>query len=283
MAQIQSSRGLAVLGVKAGNDKLGSGVHTTSVTQLSCPDGENNSYRCPLYDSGCYAEGGFLGMPKGTTTLVNKAAGLDRKEGSASSEFTPLDAAKDEAEVITKVVQSQKKLPDAKWPLMRLHIVGDAVTAECARTIAGAVGDYPALIDTPGMKVQKVWGYTHAWRSVDRGAWGSHISMMASCDGPDDVQRAWSRGFGACIVVPCFKSKTAYDSGLGFKILPCPNESLPAVNGKKVLCKDCRLCLRDKWLKDKGMVIAFKVHHGNAKVKEALKEKLYPVFGRCGE
>jgi len=285
MASLLSSRGLVAFGDKTGNDKLGSGVHTTSASQVSCPDGSNNNYRCPLYDAGCYAEGGFLGMPNGTTTKINKNAGLDRREGSDSSRYTPEDVAEDEAEVISQVVAKQQKMKADKWPLMRLHIVGDAVNNTCVKIIAKAVGAYPALIKSVGMTVQKVWCYTHAWRNVDRSSWGNHISILASCDNPEDVKRAWARGYAAAIVVPCFKSPQVYDSGLGFKILPCPNESKPPdpKTGKLMECKRCRLCLRDEWLNSQGFVIAFKVHHANRKVKAELQERLYPIFGRCGK
>lgn len=291
MGSIWSSRKLAVLGVKAGNSKLGEGAgapHTTSVSQLSCPDGQNNSYRCPLYGGGgCYAEDGRLAM--GTTKKVNDAAGLDRSKGSSSSQYTAQDVADDEAEVISQVVASQAKLPPNKWPLMRLHIVGDAPTDEAAKTLRDAVGDYPHHDQIPG---ERVWAYTHAWRTVSRSSWGDHISVLASCDTPEDVIEAHSRGYAAAIVVPCFKRKAAYDSGYGFKILPCLEESdkpenlcggVKAAKGEETVgtnfCKTCRLCLQDKRLRNNKLVIAFAVHNAVPSKKSALKKKLLPVFG----
>ena len=272
MATLTSSRGLAKFGVKEGNTKLGPGVHTTSVAQVSCPDGHNSSYRCPLYGNGCYAEDGRFAMPGGTTSKVNAAAGLKFGAGSDSAKFGPKEAAEDEVEVI---VQALGKGKLEKGRLLRLHIVGDAVSDDIASMLRGAVGSYPDY--APGTK--GAWVYTHAWRSVSRSSWGGNISVIASCDTPDSAKQAMGRGYAAAVVVPCFKDNKAYDSGHGFKIQPCPEE---AFKGKGIVCKKCRLCLQDERLRDQNKVIAFEAHNANRRKERQLKDKLARIFGACG-
>lgn len=193
---------------------------TTYAAQPSCP------LSCPFLDGGgCYAETGRLGMF--VTRPLNEAA--------ASSDATLLDVALAEAEAIDSLT------PIGGRPL-RLHTVGDCSTDEAARIVSAAAERY---MECGG---GQVWTYTHAWRVVARASWG-RVSVLASCETPADVVRAHGRGYATAMVVDSFESDRLHDG-----VLPCPQMT------RGVSCSDCRLCMDDQGLRDRGYSIGFEVH-----------------------
>jgi hypothetical protein len=108
-----------------------------------------------------------------------------------------------------------------------------------------------------------VWSYTHAWRRVPRAAWGG-VSILASCESPEQVRRAWERGYAAALVVAHFPQEGAHDLA-GVRVLPCPWQS------RGVTCRDCRLCWDDTRLLERRLAIGFAAHgSGAARVRWAL-------------
>jgi hypothetical protein len=260
---------LATTVINTGNPKVGVST-ATYAAQVSCPNGENTNYRCPLYGNGCYAEEGPVGW---TTKRLNKDAGL-RSYSDPNARFSPLDVAMDEAESMNQTHKSWLKKKKNNW--VRLHVVGDSVTSECAKIVSSAAERYVASSGVAGAK--NVWNYTHAWRAVPRDAWSSKISVLASCDKVEDLPKAHSKGYATAIVLPQeFMEELGRQQNVefgksfmlpnGFKAIPCPYEIAKLVPGaKKRQCVECHLCMRDEWLKNSKCVIAFAAHTSKAEV-----------------
>jgi len=248
--------------VNSANAKVGKAL-STYAAQVSCPNGSNASYRCPLYGDGCYAE---LGNTQAgfTTNRLNKAAGLGSYE-DPSSPYTPEQVAEDEAAGLVATYKEWKKKRLNPW--VRLHVVGDCVTPAAVRILNEAIGPYVESV--PG-GAKNVWNYTHAWRDVPRSAWRSDISVLASCDTEDDIPKAYAAGYPGAIVVPRYvqaegkKVGSAYKLDNGFTIIPCPYEVGRLVKGKQLQCVDCKLCMKDDFLRKSKAVIAFAAHGGGA-------------------
>jgi hypothetical protein len=225
------------------NRKLGP-VATTSVSQVSCPQG------CPWYDGGrhgspCYANNGFLGW---STAKLNGAEG------------NHIDAAREEAEVIQRLSGSRP---------LRLHVVGDCKDTRSAQLVAKASHVYKAKHGEP------VWTYTHAWKQVSRKAWGD-VSVLASCDTSGEVVQASAQGYATAIVVDYFESSKTYVRD-GIKIVPCPQET-----GRIGFCTDCRLCFKDDLLRRANITIGFEAHSGGArKMREKLTQIERTRAGGC--
>jgi hypothetical protein len=206
------------------NAKIGPS-HATYVTQDSCP-------ACPLKGSGCYAEHGNMAF---VSRRLNKA--------SAGQELSPEAIARAEADAIAEKLSGRLDL--------RLHVVGDCKTSEAAHIVSEAA-----------LKVLKngrdAWTYTHAWRDVDRSAWG-RLSALASCEKPAQVSEAQERGYATALVIPEFQSDKKYDYE-GVQVIPCPSQT------REVRCVDCRLCFDDKRLRDKNLTIGFEAHGSRFKV-----------------
>ncbi len=169
---------------------------------------------------------------------------------------TPQQLAEEEAAGIDRI-----RLPRG-FP-MRLHDVGDAPTNAAARTISAAADRYRERGGGP------VWAYTHAWRQVDRRWWGG-VSILASCDLPQDIALAHERGYATALVVPDFgwrgtgrftgrmeamepnASRYTLD---GHALLPCPEQTGRAAN-----CASCRLCWDAPRLLRDRLTIAFQEH-----------------------
>jgi hypothetical protein len=79
------------------------------------------------------------------------------------------------------------------------------------------------------------------------------VSVLASCERPEDAAAAMRRGYAAALVVERFDRDAAYQCG-PVKVLPCPNQT------RDVQCRDCRLCWDDRRLRDAGLVIGFEAH-----------------------
>lgn len=281
---------LAVASLKSANSKTGD-CYVTSAAQQSCPNGKNNVYRCPFIEGkGCYAEQANQGV---WTNILNTTA--------AAAEADSLEIAKAEAAAIEKLAAYLNTYENGPSKLLRIHIVGDAVTADSARVIAEAAKPFVRrnaeiatlfsrnqegrLIGNGGRGDSKVWAYTHGWRTVPREAWGE-VSVLASCETQEDMEEAYAKGYALAAVVKKYENEhlwksgeeqrwKAYPSG-NFIILPCPNEAGSpskldpdtgkSVEGKKPQCFECGLCLKEKMLREKRMVIAFETHGSSTKV-----------------
>lgn len=194
---------------------------------------------CPFLGNGCYAEYGFTGMF--TTSRLNRAD-------------TP-----DLTAVFLREAELIRALPGTR-PL-RLSVVGDVPTAEAAGILAAASAEYTAKHGQP------VWAYTHWWATVPRRAWGS-VSVLASCETPALVCKARRRGYAAALVVPSFPGRAAFRAG-GETVVPCPSQTA----GKT--CAECRLCTRDRTLRDRGVTVGFAPHgSGTGAVRRAVELKL---------
>jgi len=204
---------------RSDNRKLGA-VSATYVSQGSCPRD------CPFYGAGCYAEYGFVSV---TTRRLNDADG-----GLSAGRLALLEAA--------AIDGLSGRRP------MRLHVVGDCRTNAAARTVGAAARRYAKRGG------QRVWTYTHAWRRVRRESWGEGVSVLASCETPQQVREAQAAGYATAMVVPTHKQAAAYDHG-GVKVVPCPAQTRVGVT-----CESCRLCWDDGRLRRAGLTIAFAAH-----------------------
>lgn len=204
---------------ESGNSKIGK-VSATYATQATCPAD------CALRGSGCYAEGGMVGMH---TRKLNASPDVNLSV--------------DELAMIEAV---QIAGLSGNHPL-RIHVVGDATTDTAARLLASAA-EYHT-----NKHGQKVWTYTHAWRTVERKSWGS-VSVFASCETAEDAKLAMAKGYAAAIVVSQHKSAKSYSED-GVKLIPCPQQT-----GRAATCVECGLCMRDRSMRDVKGVIAFEVH-----------------------
>lgn len=263
---VNGPENLAKAVVNSNNAKVGLSLGTYAA-QASCPDGVNSSYRCPLYGDGCYAEEGQV---NNVTHKLNQTSGLSgHKPGSADA--SPLDVAKDEAAALELIQPLWKKKRVNNW--VRLHVVGDAVTAECAKVISAAA---ELCVEGGHGDAKNVWNYTHAWRQVPRSAWSSRISVLASCDTIDDLPKAASKGYPLAMVMSRenmealgkqqnkeFGKVLKLDNG--FSLLPCQYEiakMVPGAIGKQ--CIECKWCMREDWLKQHKLVITFAAHTARA-------------------
>jgi hypothetical protein len=200
------------------NEKTGP-VSATYAPQSTCPS------TCPLRGNGCYAESGPAGA---TTARVNL-----NSEGASITELARI-----EAEGIRSL---SGKLP------LRIHVVGDANTDECASIIAEAAEDHTRKFGQP------VWTYTHAWRTVRRESWGN-VSVLASCESPAQAREAMARGYAASIVTSSHDGASVTFKD-GVKVLPCPQQT-----GTKNNCAGCQLCFKGETLLRHRIVIGFAVH-----------------------
>jgi hypothetical protein len=197
------------------NAKIGV-CSATMVAQVTCPDA------CPLKGNGCYGESGPLGI---------HFRRMGKTAGSAD------DVIRAECELIR--AGKNRHLP------LRLHVVGDCLTAEHAEWLAEACK----------VRTGPVWTYTHSWRTIPRAAFGA-ISVMASCESLAQVAQARERGYSASLVIP------EAVQGEGYTL--CPSQ----LTG--VTCVECRLCLSADRLK---RPVAFGVHGSRAKAAAAAAAK----------
>lgn len=215
------------------NAKLGF-VSATYASQASCP------LSCPWYGNGCYAESGLVGYQ---TRRLNRSA----------------------VRGAVRIARAEAKAIDALTGdrLLRLHVVGDARTDSAAREIGAAARRYASRGNAP-RRGRKVWGYTHAWRTVARASWGDAVSVLASVETVRDARAAMAKGYAAAVVVTAFERDSAYRID-GVTVVPCPNQT------RGVTCRDCGLCRDDERLRSCGLVIAFQAHgSGGAAVRKTL-------------
>lgn len=221
------------------------GCAVTYVAQQSCPQ------ECLFLNQGCYAEYGPMFWSV-TSKLNQEAKGL-----------SILDLARREAELISRLSRD----PRARDRPLRLHGVGDCASDVAAMIVARASARWITK------NKASVWGYTHAWRTINRRSW-LNVSILASVENPIDLALAEKRGYAAAMVVPKFPNgpkaftqwiKEPGKKSQSFKIVPCPEQTLG------IGCRDCKLCFKDQWLHENRIVIGFTPHGvGQKKIRQTL-------------
>jgi hypothetical protein len=169
------------------------------------------------------------------------------KVNKANPDASPLDVAHAEAAAIREKISGRHDL--------RLHVVGDCATDEAAEIVSKAALGVMK-------RGRKVWAYTHAAADVKRESWGE-VSVLASSETPAQVKAAQAKGYATAMIVPEFKQESLYEDR-GVKILPCPNQT------RDVTCVECRLCMNDDHLREKGITIGFTPHGARFKVVQRL-------------
>ncbi len=197
---------------------------------------------CPFLGKGCYGESGRVGIH---TAKLNKAA------TNASS----LEVAKAEADAI-----------DGLTGLMdlRVHVVGGCKTEKEAKLVGDAAARFMAR-----RRKTDAWTYAHAWKTIKRAAWGA-MSVLASCHTKAEVKQAMKRGYAASITTAEMPEKAFTEDGITY--VPCLEQS------KGITCVECRLCLDDKKLLEKKIVIVFELHTAAKKAFAALA-RAYKSWG----
>jgi hypothetical protein len=130
------------------------------------------------------------------------------------------------------------------------------------------------------------------------------VSVLASCESPEQVELARARGYATSMVVAEFADRKLHEicrtapvspplaANIGSPltagvtgqrpergasvtsaaaILPCPAQTT-----EKVTCSSCRLCMSDGRLRDAGYSIGFHVHGTAVTVKKAIRSLATP-------
>lgn len=206
----------------------------------TCPD------TCEFKDGGCYAMAGFTG---------NALRRMDREAHRES--LSADDVIAIECELIEGSFRTGRG-PIARVPQdgarggrdLRLHVGGDVSSEEGARMLGAAA--YRWRLRGGG----SVWTYTHRWVDIDRDAWGSSISVLASVENIEFAHHARKLGYAPALVVDKFASDKAHTLREGkrsLKVIPCPAQT------RGTTCVECRLCL-DRDLHTMNVAIGFSVH-----------------------
>ena len=210
----------------------------------TCPDS------CAFKIAGCYVRAGFTAQlaRELDVAAAPEPAGVIRAEAalidSSFSEAAPGPTWKRRRRRGGPVPQDGAR----GGRDLRLHVGGDCPDTASARVLAGAAARWRAR----GGGV--VWTYTHRWREIPRSAWGE-ISVLASCETPEQVRDARGRGYAPALVVTEFPDRRAFRlRGIVGRVVPCPAET-----GKRT-CVECRLCFDDRALLERAAVIGFAVH-----------------------
>jgi len=225
-------------GVEISHNKKTGPVSGTYAAQRSCPP------TCPFLTEGCYGESGRVGIH---TAKLNKHA--------ESVNADSMDIAKAEADAI-----------DGLTGLMdlRVHVVGGCKTEKEAKLVGDAASRFMGR-----RRKTDAWTYAHAWKTIKRAAWGA-MSVLASCHTKAEVKQAMKRGYAASIVTAKMPEKAFTEDGITY--VPCLEQS------KGITCVECRLCLDDKNLLAKKIVIVFELHTAAKKAFAALS-KIYKSWG----
>lgn len=199
-------------------------------------------------DTSCYAL-----MHQNIGPIVKMLNGVSDRLG-----LTPDDIARDEANCIDASFRRGFSSPTD----LRIHTAGDTRTAAGARAIAAAVRRWQARGG------RSAWGYTHAWRDVNRGDWGV-VSVLASVQNPSEATEAKRRGWFPTIVVKHGVFGKLHHFG-AFKLrgddttwIPCPAQN-PDKN-KQIACVNCRMCMNDQRYVGRNYGIAFEAHGSGGK------------------
>jgi hypothetical protein len=161
---------------------------------------------------------------------------------------THTEVAKDEAEVIGRL---------SGYVPLRLHTMGDCSTDRAARILAVAAKDYTEK------QGQKVYTYTHAWRTIDVKSWGS-ISVLASCETVDEVRQAMAKGYPAAVTI---ESHDNLPKATGLRFVSCLKQT-----EKADTCLACGLCLRAEGLLRTKTAVCFAIHGPTTKARKVLED-----------
>lgn len=227
----------------------GSKISSTHVSvAATCPD------YCVFKDHGCFAQSGT------DTHTVEHDPAVDEVDG--------LDVIREEARLIRGAFGDPIRAKGGKsghGPRdLRLHVGGDVTCVEGAKLLAAAADDWVRR------RGGSVWTYTHRWEEIPREAWGSNISVFASVEDPEDIDRAAALGYPSALTVRHFKhGATPFRvEATARRVIPCPEETyrhrvasgLDRGRNPKPTCVTCRLCLDRDILGKMNAVIAFEVH-----------------------
>lgn len=205
---------------------------------------------CPMKGAGCYAQNGFTAQ---AMRLLDEEAAELRGLEVIEQEVRAIDAAfigtsngRWNRDILGPVPQDGAR----GGRDLRLHVSGDVPTrgaTRAAKLLAGAARRWRARGGGA------VFTYTHQWHLVERKDWGP-ISVLASCDHPEQVELARRCGYAAALVVGSFPSTRAFSiAGVPGKVVPCPAQT------SDTTCAECRLCL-DRDLVKLGITIGFAAH-----------------------
>ena len=143
---------------------------------------------------------------------------------------------------------------------LRLHGVGDCKTDRAAEIVSGAADRYRERGGQP------VWTYTHAWRQVDRASWAG-VSVLASCETPEDVKAADARGYAVERTVMDWAEAgpITTEDGRTLKPFQCPEQT-----GRARDCESCRFCTKDSAWRGRAYLV-LKAHGATRKMRAALE------------
>ena len=220
---------------KSQNAKTGP-ISATYMNQLTCPTS------CPHFGNGCYAEKGLVGMH--TRRIANEAdeALIDMIRESKD----PGDAPRvfGEAMVYCEAAAIMRHLTGERK--LRVHVVGDVVTAGNANALGHAMGKHTAK------KGKAAWTYTHRWREIPAVSWNG-ANVWASVEKEEDVQKAKLMGYASALCLPGpHKSHKIYDLN-GLTIVPCPAQKMP----RTVTCSTCNICANPDKMLASNRVLGF--------------------------
>lgn len=223
------------------NEPAGPFVVTTYVSiAATCPDS------CAFKSGGCYAIAG-------ATHLTLR--GLDR----AALDKVGLEVTQAEADALDGLWRSGIPQDGARGGRdLRLHVAGEVSCRKGAERLGDTARRWKAR------RGGRIWTYTHRWREIPRKAWGP-ISVLASCETPADARAANAAGYAVAVVVPTFPDGARSFSYAGRRAIPCPAEVAAferedSEEPLRITCSQCRLCMDDAKLRDRGLVIAFATH-----------------------
>lgn len=198
---------------------------------------------CVFRDAGCYAQNGATGA---AVARLNTIGGATHRLRIADQEANLIDRAFGGREILQDGGRDGRSGRD-----LRLRVAGDYTTAAEAQVLALAAERWEARGGGG------VFGYTHAWRSVDR-VWFGAVRMLASVERPEDIADAHARGYDVAITLAEFASERVFDlPGTGLKVVPCPEQT------RGTSCVRCRLCISAP-LRERGLVIGFAAHGARA-------------------
>lgn len=230
------------LAIDSKNEKLVGSPRRGFVAALALPIKETCPDSCTLKTSGeCYAQGGRVAI---------HVRRLERTNAGRTVDAIAKDAANEIRGAATMGLASGRAL--------RLFTSGDARTESAAKTIASAARTWIAKGG------RAAYGYTHAWRSVQRSAWRG-VSMLASVDTSATASEAVKRGYAPALVVASHPSNGRAYKADGVTWIPCPEQT------RGVPCVACGLCFDADALHARNAGIAFAAH--GVKVN-ALKRRL---------
>lgn len=236
----RSSAASAVLVVPESKNQKTGVCAATYASQATCPP------TCPFRNNGCYGELDYCGR---IADRLNQSTVCD-----------PTAIALEEARQMDLLVD----------PLdLRVHVVGDCPNAGSASIIGAAMLRYQARTG------KLAWTYTHGWRETPVQAW-QRANVMASCEAPQHVKDAASKGYPAALVVSAHSSERAWDID-GFRVVPCPSQT------RHRKCVECRLCMRAEKLLKAKIVVSLAAHGSGARCVRRLLENVGPESSKGSE